>query len=220
MSTDLIQFFLSRHLTWTDLMSVQNRAVFHLCSSDQFYLLFSHAGLGVNDATLLDIGSGSGSVTSQLGPLFNSLECFELSTFMSSKLRRNGFTALTSAQFESLHGPTFDIVAVLNVLDVAESPISLLKRSIDLAKSAILISLPLPFIHRTSVTHEPKEIYCSRSKSFEFCSNDFIQFVESHGVRLASWTRVPYLDQPERPLHFSETMSLPVHQNIVALFVK
>jgi len=85
-----------------------------------------------------------------------------------------------------------------------------------------LISKPvsMPFEQRRDAAPHPKEAYSSKRRSFELAANEFLTFLESEGLEVASWTRVPYFDQSEIPADLADFIRVPFHNNIVAVMLK
>src|SRR5687768_13957154 len=67
---------------------------------------------------LLDVGAGSGDVTSMLAPCFDEVETTEVSRGMVRRLSKRGFRCRARDLSDSpLDGPPFDALSLLNVLD-------------------------------------------------------------------------------------------------------
>lgn len=189
-----------------------------------------------NHGHLLDIGAGQGFVTSNLSPLFETTTCTEVSRRCVDALKRRGFnTVLTfdptsetvpcpdgikdlrrrrDSRYreadEGGGGGGFDVVALLNVLDRCDAPLTMLKRCKELMKDhattntkntstpLLLIALVLPF--RSSVEYNPTRrpsqplptLENSRG-GFERSVQRFVEVLEENGLEVVVWSRVPYL---------------------------
>ena len=78
----------------------------------------------------------------------------------------------------------------------------------------------MPFEQRRDASPHPKEVYSSKQRSFELAANEFLTFLETEGLELASWTRVPYFDQSEIPTDLDDFIRVPFYSNIVAVLLK
>jgi len=76
--------------------------------------------------SLLDIGSGDGSVTERFAGWFDRVVATETSSIMVRTLRRKGWEVFQPPQ-EQLPAAEFDLITCFNVLDRADKPLSLLK---------------------------------------------------------------------------------------------
>jgi SAM-dependent methyltransferase len=203
----MTSFCLKNLVSWSDLMAIQNRSHFCLCSNSQFALLISSELTG--SESLLDIGSGTGSVLKELAPNFKEVHCFEISSLMKFRLSLNGFRPMKSADYLNLKPKSFDYISLLNVMDVTSDPQELIKNCVGLAREGVLVSVPLPYRQKEGFSRE----YNSESKSFEFSVNSFLTSIESqNGIKLISWSKVPYLDESICKSDF------PIYDNIIALF--
>jgi SAM-dependent methyltransferase len=154
---------------------------------------------------LLDIGAGSGDVTTRLSPLVDSVQCTETSRFMARRSRQRGFSSWLGRVGEGQAGDPlasddpFDIIALLNVIDRTDKPRSLLAavaRRLP-PRGLLLLATPLPyapFFYDGSLTREPLEKLRIESDVFEeavreLCRNELAPL----GIRPKALTRLPYL---------------------------
>jgi SAM-dependent methyltransferase len=135
----------------------------HLLSTAQWRALLGPTARGA----LLDVGAGAGDVTAQLAPLFEAVTATETSRGMARRLRARGYAchALDLAE-SALPGDAaarFDVVALLNVLDRAPRPLTLLERARALVapggRLVVAVPLPLsPHVHVAGGTVDPEEL--------------------------------------------------------------
>jgi SAM-dependent methyltransferase len=118
---------------------------------------------GAPRQALLDVGAGSGAVTSELAPLFSHVVTTETSRGAARGLSRRWEThAIDLATQKLPRDPRFSVVALLHVLDRAPRPRSLLEAARDrLADGGrLLIACPLPIrahVDRGGATSDPDE---------------------------------------------------------------
>jgi SAM-dependent methyltransferase len=152
---------------------------------------------------LLDVGAGSGDVTTALARCFDEVEVTEVSRGMARRLTKRGIRChavdLTDAP---LPGASFDAVSLLNVLDRCQRPRQLLRHCLAaLAPGGVFIvalALPYrPFYFDGPSTPEPLErLDCDPgpSATWEDGARRFIERdLLPHGLRLQCFARAPYL---------------------------
>ncbi len=162
---------------------------------------------------LLDVGAGSGDVTSTLAELFEHVETTEVSRGMAKRLARRGFRChcvdLTEQQLEA---PAFDVVSLLNVLDRCREPHTLLERCLSLLRPGgtfvVALALPYqPFYFDGPTTPDPLErLDCSPGPgaTWEDGARRFIERdLLPRGLELECFARAPYLSAGDsrRPLY-------------------
>jgi len=110
-----------------------------------------------------------------------------------------------------LEGRTFDCIALLNLLDRCQKPLSLLR---DLKKKlnpggVVLIALVVPFspwVETNSGYVRPTEYMEIKSETFEETANKFTEKVLAPmGYQVKSLSKVPYLSQGD---YYKELYSL------------
>jgi len=138
---EALEYCFGRRVSWTNLMALQNRGEFHLCSQSQFRKLLPTGDTAI--MSNLDVGSGNGSVSGALSPLFGQFVCFDISVLMQRRLKQRQFSVIDKGQFEKLPENSFDFVSLLNVLDVTEVPFSLLRRAIYICRQGVIVAVPL-----------------------------------------------------------------------------
>jgi len=162
------------------------------------FLLEAHAG-----GRLLDVGAGSGDVTTALAPCFGEVEATEVSRGMARRLTKRGIRChrvdLTEAP---LPGAAFDAVSLLNVLDRCPRPRQLLRHCLQaLAPGGVFIvalALPYrPFYFDGPRTPEPLErLECDPGPTGTW-EDGARRFIERDllplGLRLQCFARAPYL---------------------------
>ena len=159
----VIKPLISLCLSHTDVNGLLNTGHMFLLSPSHFLTLYSHHVLSQPPhpspssspppplsslGSLLDVGAGSGHITSAVSPYFNSTTATEVSWMMTRRLARRGYTVHHTATLSSLHPSLlFDCVLCFNVLDRCARPRSLLsqlRRRLRSAASLLLLATPLP----------------------------------------------------------------------------
>ncbi len=113
--------------------------------------------------TLLDVGAGSGDVTSGIAGCFERVETTEVSRGMVRRLARRGFHCHPVDLSEGeLDAPPFAAVSLLNVLDRCRTPHTLLRRAVGALEpgGTLIVALALPyqpFYFAGPTTPEPLE---------------------------------------------------------------
>lgn len=160
---------------------------------------------GVSGARWLDIGAGSGDVTTRVAALADSMQCSETSRYMARRLRRRGFSCWLGSVGEGepgdplLHEPPFDVVSLFNVIDRAPRPRSLLQAVAQglPSRGLLLLSTPLPFApfyYAGSVTRDPLEKLNVASEGWEDALAELWRNeLAPLGLELRAVTRLPYL---------------------------
>lgn len=159
--------------------------------------------------SLLDIGAGDGGVTAKLAPLFETVYATEYSASMRWRLRRRGYTVLD--HIDPFHDPVtrerrfFDVIACLNVLDRADTPLTLLREMRDSLSpnGVVLLAVVLPwcpFVEFGREQRVPSERLpmeggeCCKGASYEASVTKLVENVlQPCGFELVRWTRLPYL---------------------------
>lgn len=159
--------------------------------------------LGECGGRLLDVGAGSGDVTSALAPCFDEVETTEVSRGMVRHLNKRGFRCRALDLSETaLEAPPFQAVSLLNVLDRCRKPKTLLQHCLALLEPAgtfiVALALPYqPFYFAGPSTPEPLEqLECDPgpSGSWEDGARRFIERdLLPLGLSLECFARAPYL---------------------------
>jgi SAM-dependent methyltransferase len=169
---------------------------------------------------LLDVGAGSGDVTSALAPCFDEVEATEVSRGMARRLNKRGVRCHALDVTETpLAGPSFDSVSLLNVLDRCQKPRQLLRHCLQSLKpgGAFIVALALPyrpFYFDGPSTPEPLErLECdpgaprggaTTTPKWEDGARRFIERdLLPLGLQLECFARAPYLSAGDsaRPLY-------------------
>jgi SAM-dependent methyltransferase len=184
--------------------------VFLLSTPQAQQLLEAARPGGVAAARLLDIGAGSGDVTTRLAPLVDHIECTEASRFMARRLRRRGLDCWHGRVGEGAAGDPLasaarhDVIALLNVVDRASKPRSLLA---SVARrlppgGLLLLATPLPydpFYYAGAATLAPEEKLAVTAERWEDATLELWQNeLEPLGLELRALTRLPYLSGGDR----------------------
>lgn len=177
----------------------------------------------------MDIGAGDGGVTRHLASFFGTMLVTEDNTVMRNRLQlcygaQNVLSSEATCPTLLAAPPRVDCVALLNVVDRCERPLSLLKdirqalfnrmrhrRSEDDASGSLppvlvlAIVLPFcPFVESGTKQVAPTERLtgmegggmCREGASFEQSLDRFVKnVIEPLGFRLLAWTRLPYLSE-------------------------
>ena len=133
----------------------------HLWTSEQLEQLFQHAvgrDSSARFASVLDVGSGHGEVTTILRNAVvdinhgGKLITTETSPVMAQKLEQLGFECWnedisTTYPQRMATGASFDLVSLLNVIDRTPKPVTLLRAAYSMLKhdGLLLVATPLPF---------------------------------------------------------------------------
>lgn len=177
----------------------------HLMSTAQAAALLERSPGG----RLLDIGAGSGDVTSALGPLFDVVEAIETSRLSRRRLRASGLVCHAyDVTAQGILGTNFDVIALLNVLDRTDRPLELLgKCHCHMTRQTqLLLSVPLPYrphVYTGARSREPRERLAVVGNTFSDALLRFVQQVlVPMGFRIDRITRLPYLSggDSEQPI--------------------
>lgn len=155
---------------------------------------------GGTHGRLLDVGAGDGAVTAELAPLFDEVVTTELSRPMARRLRARGWACheVDLARSDVPGGP-FDAVALLNLIDRTNLPITILERAAAaLAPGGrLLVAAPLPLsphVHVGSVTVDPDEALPADARTWEAAASELADLVLAPcGLEVRSLSRAPYL---------------------------
>jgi SAM-dependent methyltransferase len=158
---------------------------------------------GRSSGRLLDVGAGSGDVTTQLAPCFDEVEVTEVSRGMAKRLRKRGFRCHESDLTAGpLAAPTFDAVSLLNVLDRCQKPKTLLGNCLAALGSGgtfiVALALPYsPFYFAGPSTPDPEErLDCDPGPggAWEDAARRLIERdLLPLGLTLERFARAPYL---------------------------
>ncbi|MBI2570402.1 MAG: methyltransferase [Candidatus Schekmanbacteria bacterium] len=170
----------------------------HLLATGQWQALLG----GRPGGHLLDVGAGSGEVTSTLAPLFDDILTTEVSRAMAWRLGRRGFRCLRmDVATAQIALPPSDVVSCLNVLDRASRPLSLLRaiRGMLAPGGRLVVALPLPArpwtYHGAQIAAPEEELGCG-APTFEESASLFAEAVLAPaGFTVQAFTRAPYLSR-------------------------
>jgi SAM-dependent methyltransferase len=179
--------------------------VFLLSTPQALRLIEVARPLGVSTGRWLDIGAGSGDVTTRLAPLVEELSCTEASHHMARRLRRRGFSCWVGQAGEGAPGDPlaqsgqFDVISLLNVLDRTARPRSLLARAVQQLppQGLLMLSVPLPydpFYYAGASTRDPLEPLQVKAARWEDALGELWRHeLAPLGLELRALTRLPYL---------------------------
>jgi SAM-dependent methyltransferase len=154
---------------------------------------------------LLDVGAGSGDVTTRLSPLVQGIQCSEDSRFMARRLRQRGLPCWLGRVGEGRGGDplagarVFDIISLLNVIDRASKPRTLLRAAVAHLPpgGTLLISTPLPFepfYYAGAISRDPEERLEIHAADWEGALGElWAHELQPLGLSIAAVTRLPYL---------------------------
>ena len=151
--------------------------------------------------SLLDIGAGTGEVHVELARLFRESVATETSEGTARRAREKGIDCRTLdlGRVPWSDGRRFDLVALLNVIDRTDRPVTLIDRAIGLVAPGghLLVASPLPLrahVHRVGGTADPDEWLGVEGDRFETALASLVERLSAgRGLRLVRWTRAPYV---------------------------
>lgn len=179
--------------------------VFLLSTPQALALLQAGRSARLTEERWLDVGAGSGDVTTRLAALAADMSCTETSRFMARRLRRRGFRCWLGqvAEGEPLDplagDDPFGVISLLNVIDRTNRPRTLLAALTRRLPSGgtLMLSTPLPyapFYYAGSVTRAPEEQLQIKAEGWEEQLGELWRFeLAPLGLTLDAFTRVPYL---------------------------
>ena len=191
----------------TDSNALTDRGRMFVFGPDHLFKLFGRrrpAG-----RRLLDVGAGDGSVTANVAPGFDKVTATEMSQPMLGRLRAKGFEAVGDPDcLAALPAGSFDLVMMLNVLDRASKPRSMLRdlqRLVvpDTGRVLLAVVLPwCPFVENGSEQVVPEEALpmdgglCKQGATFERSLAVLMREVLlPMGFEIEAWSRVPYISE-------------------------
>lgn len=195
---------LGRFLSDYDANGILGTHDMHLLGTEAWDQVFGRAGWRPHPGScLLDLGAGDGQVTAPLAALFGDVVTTELSPPMARRLRRRGWRCY---QVDLAHrdlperGP-FDAVALLNVLDRTDRPLTLLARARNLVRAdgCVIVAAPFPLsphVHVGRMTVDPDEPLSQGHASWELGVAAFVRdAIEPIDLEVRALARVPYLSR-------------------------
>jgi SAM-dependent methyltransferase len=89
---------------------------------------FSTAQLApIKFGSMLDVGAGSGRMAELLTPIFDSIECTEVSSEMVKAIEKKGFKAYLNDNLDDLDkSKKYDVICLFNLIDRCDEPINLM----------------------------------------------------------------------------------------------
>jgi SAM-dependent methyltransferase len=174
----------------------------HLLGTGAWQTLLERAGWSpAHGARLLDLGAGDGQVTAPLAALFEDVVTTELSAPMLRRLRARGYRChgVDLAHQDLPESGPFDCVALLNVLDRTDRPLTLLARARNLVAEdgCVIVAAPMPLaphVHVGPHTVDPDEPLPHEARSWEAAVAALVRCaIEPAGLAVSALARVPYL---------------------------
>lgn len=176
----------------------------HLCSAAQFRALLPCAaddpGPGVR--RLLDVGAGSGAITSAAASMgFGDVTVTEASSVLRARLRRRGYRVLPCDLDREALPATLraDVALCLNVLDRTSHPRTMLSHLRDALRPGgrLVLSLPLPLrphVQHAGHTVDPEELLPPPAESWEGSATRITQqLLEPARLQVQTLSRIPYI---------------------------
>lgn len=213
---------LLQRLSWsrTDANALVQRFSLFVASRSQLVALLQGASVGAPPQTLLDIGAGTGAMTTVLATALglspSHVTGLEDSAPLRRRLAARGYRAVASLAEAS--SSRYDAIALLNVLDSCDEPQALLRGAAGVlsADGVILLESVVPFCPRVYKgawgvvdAHRPPRsplgisaaFRCrgvkhgpAQGKSFEGVAAGFVAgAVEGLDLEVVAWTRLPYI---------------------------
>lgn len=141
---------------------------------------------------LLDVWSGSGSITELFQPYVGKIVCLESSYFFRRKLKKKGFSLYKK------NDKNFDTIALFNVLDRCSNAQEMIEENMArLEKNGIIIiSLPFPVkaAHGHGIQNSRQKSFSqSKNMSFEKSVSQFYEKYLKNSGTLLYFSRMPYI---------------------------
>ncbi|DBA01719.1 TPA: hypothetical protein N0F65_010129 [Lagenidium giganteum] len=191
----------------TDVNGMLGRGQMFVLSKAQIQTLL-HREQRVGDS-LLDIGAGDGNVTASLASLVDRVTTTEVSAPMVRSLNQRGYNAIETCDLAHPNVQAqqpFEIISMLNVLDRADKPMTMLhqiREMLNPETGLFLLAVVLPFSAFVEVGTQrvaPSERLpmqgglCANGDSFEAAASVLLRNVlQPAGFQLLQFSRVPYL---------------------------
>ncbi len=154
---------------------------------------------------LLDVGAGDGEVTGELAGFFDEVVTTELSGPMARRLRDKGWAChqLDLAVDPLPAQASFDVIALLNLLDRMSHPLALLERLPELLAPGgrVVIAVPMPIsqaVYFGPRTLDAEEMLPENTRDFETgVSALYTEVLAPRGYAVERLARAPYLCRGE-----------------------
>ncbi|KAE8896488.1 hypothetical protein PF005_g3384 [Phytophthora fragariae] len=194
----------------TDANGILGRGQMFVLSRSQVQrLLHRELPVAGGGGSLLDIGAGDGNVTASLASLVDQVTTTEASAPMVAHLNARGYNSVQTCdlqhEFVQSRKP-YNIISLLNVLDRADKPLTMLKEIREMLhpeSGLFLLAVVLPFSAFVEVGTQrlaPSEKLpmhgglCADGASFEIAASLLLRNVLiPAGFKLRHFSRVPYL---------------------------
>lgn len=145
-----------------------------------------------NIQNMLDIGAWSGTITKCFQSFIRDIYFIEPSSSFTKKLLKKWFKP--HSEQSKKH---YDLVVLLNVLDICKNPEKICKKAISLMENdgKILISLPLPInLRRDGRRIVGKSLQQNRDITFEAAASEFYQnFLHPLNLQVILFSKMPYM---------------------------
>ncbi|CEG40805.1 lariat debranching enzyme b [Plasmopara halstedii] len=193
----------------TDVNGILGRGQMFVLSQAQVQRLIQRKPLTNRSGSLLDIGAGDGNVTTSLASLVEQVTTTEVSAPMVANLNARGYNSIQTCDLEHdfvQSRKPFDIISLLNVLDRADKPLTMLRTirtMLEPQNGIFLLAVVLPFaafVEQGTQRVAPTEKLpmhgglCAEGASFETSASLLLRNVlVPAGFKLRHFSRVPYL---------------------------
>ncbi|XP_074595607.1 protein-L-histidine N-pros-methyltransferase [Brevipalpus obovatus] len=209
MFKSLARAFLSIFMTATSINGLLKRGSMFVFSNEQFNLIYDELGSIKSDpeATLMDLGSGDGCVTTIMSKYFHQTYCTEVSTVMKKLLAKRGFKVLDPEKWAD-NDLAYDLITCLNLLDRCDQPITMMKKIHSKVKrnGRVLIALVFPlnqYVESSNNAHKPAEMLPIVGSNLEEQVQSFVEnVIEPNDFELLAWTKLPYLSEGDLDLSY------------------
>jgi len=217
---NLAKAFLGMFYCQTDVNGILHRGSMFVLSRDQFQLLTESKPQESVESqqSMIDLGAGDGAVTMPMAQSFKNIYATETSKPMQTLLKSKDIKVLpVESWMES--GP-FDLISCMNLLDRADTPVTILQHAKNSLKPTglLVVALVLPYkpYVESNATHKPTEPLNISGQLLENQIESAVAAIESVGFDLVKWSRVPYLcegDLTQTFYHLSDIVMIFKHKN-------
>ncbi len=144
--------------------------------------------------SLLDIGSGSWTITEKFEKYVDHISCLEPSESFQRILEKKEYTLCSQDDKKE-----YEVITIFNVLDVCADPDDIVNYALDHMTSGSILIVSLPFPIRTQsweISDIQKTNHLSQKKSLSFeeaVSQFYIDFLSKKRLQIDLFTRLPYI---------------------------
>jgi 2-polyprenyl-3-methyl-5-hydroxy-6-metoxy-1,4-benzoquinol methylase len=144
--------------------------------------------------SLLDIGSGSGTITEKFETHVQQISCLEPSLSFQKILEKKGYVLIDTNETKK-----YEVITLFNVLDVCDEPESLIEFAIQhmTDDGLMIISIPFPIYARSwdnNWIQKTNHLTQAGDMTFEKSVSDFyLTILKKHHLKITYFTRLPYI---------------------------